>query len=163
MHIMTNKTHLWLGILVIWIAIGIFSTYAISPVTGTLLVTGQGITLPNAADASGLSPSPPPPPPDGTATIPGTWSADAVASATTAMMPGSDRDSHGCIGSAGYTWCEPKQKCLREWEEPCTVASATQRVENTVKPLEDITAIYSNPCHEETITMCCKYHWFWCD
>ena len=34
-------------------------------------------------------------------------------------MPGSDRDEHGCIGSAGYTWCEAKQKCLREWEEPC--------------------------------------------
>ena len=34
-------------------------------------------------------------------------------------MPGSDRDEHGCIGSAGYTWCEVKQKCLREWEEPC--------------------------------------------
>lgn len=34
-------------------------------------------------------------------------------------MPGSDRDSHGCIGSAGYSWCESKQKCLRVWEEPC--------------------------------------------
>ncbi len=32
---------------------------------------------------------------------------------------GGDKDEHGCIGSAGYTWCEPKQKCLREWEEPC--------------------------------------------
>ena len=36
------------------------------------------------------------------------------------QMVGGDRDEHGCIGSAGYTWCEPKQKCLREWEEPCT-------------------------------------------
>lgn len=34
-------------------------------------------------------------------------------------MPGSDRDVHGCIGSAGYSWCESKQKCLRIWEEPC--------------------------------------------
>jgi len=34
-------------------------------------------------------------------------------------MPGSDRDAHGCIGSAGYTWCESAQKCLRMWEEPC--------------------------------------------
>ncbi|MBN1263062.1 MAG: hypothetical protein JW991_01770 [Candidatus Pacebacteria bacterium] len=32
---------------------------------------------------------------------------------------GDDRDEHGCIGSAGYAWCEPKQKCLRFWEEPC--------------------------------------------
>jgi len=32
---------------------------------------------------------------------------------------GGDHDEHGCIGSAGYTWCEEKQKCLRVWEEPC--------------------------------------------
>lgn len=35
------------------------------------------------------------------------------------VMPGSDRDSHGCIGSAGYTWCEKKHRCLRAWEEKC--------------------------------------------
>lgn len=34
-------------------------------------------------------------------------------------IPGGDRDEHGCIGSAGYTWCEAKQKCLRLWEEQC--------------------------------------------
>jgi hypothetical protein len=34
-------------------------------------------------------------------------------------MVGNDRDEHGCIGSAGYTWCDTKQKCLRTWEEPC--------------------------------------------
>ncbi|MFH1054997.1 MAG: Kazal-type serine protease inhibitor family protein [Candidatus Altiarchaeota archaeon] len=33
---------------------------------------------------------------------------------------GGDRDEHGCIGSAGYSWCEAKQKCLRKWEENCT-------------------------------------------
>ena len=32
---------------------------------------------------------------------------------------GGDRDEHGCIGSAGYTWCASKQKCLRTWEEEC--------------------------------------------
>ena len=32
---------------------------------------------------------------------------------------GGDRDSHGCIGSAGYTWCQVKGKCLRTWEDPC--------------------------------------------
>lgn len=35
------------------------------------------------------------------------------------MMPGSDRDSHGCIPSAGYSWCEAKQQCVRVWETPC--------------------------------------------
>ncbi|MDD5148255.1 MAG: transporter substrate-binding domain-containing protein [Candidatus ainarchaeum sp.] len=34
-------------------------------------------------------------------------------------MPGSGSDEHGCIGSAGYFWCEAKQKCLRPWEELC--------------------------------------------
>ena len=33
--------------------------------------------------------------------------------------PGGDVDKHGCKGSAGYTWCEPLKKCVREWEEPC--------------------------------------------
>jgi hypothetical protein len=33
---------------------------------------------------------------------------------------GGDKDEHGCIGSAGYSWCETKQKCLRVWEENCT-------------------------------------------
>lgn len=32
---------------------------------------------------------------------------------------GGQTDEHGCIGPAGYTWCEPKQKCLRVWEEAC--------------------------------------------
>ncbi len=32
---------------------------------------------------------------------------------------GGDKGSHGCIGSAGYTWCATKNKCLRIWEEKC--------------------------------------------
>lgn len=32
---------------------------------------------------------------------------------------GADKDEHGCIGSAGYSWCEAKKKCLRPWEEKC--------------------------------------------
>lgn len=36
---------------------------------------------------------------------------------------GGDRDEHGCIGSAGYSWCEAKAKCLRSWEEPCEESS----------------------------------------
>ena len=34
---------------------------------------------------------------------------------------GSDRDEYGCIGSAGYSWCAAKQKCLRVWEEACEI------------------------------------------
>lgn len=48
-------------------------------------------------------------------------------SGCTQAPPGSDRDSHGCIPSAGYTWCEEKQKCLRPWEENCTVMPGSDR------------------------------------
>lgn len=30
---------------------------------------------------------------------------------------GSDRDEHGCIGSAGYIWCEVQQDCIRLFEK----------------------------------------------
>lgn len=32
---------------------------------------------------------------------------------------GGQRDEHGCLGPAGYQWCEITQKCQRFWEEPC--------------------------------------------
>lgn len=32
---------------------------------------------------------------------------------------GGDKDEHGCLTPAGYSWCETKQKCLRKWEEIC--------------------------------------------
>jgi len=35
------------------------------------------------------------------------------------QLVGGDKDEHGCIGTAGYVWCEAKEKCLRQWEEPC--------------------------------------------
>lgn len=35
------------------------------------------------------------------------------------QLVGNDRDEHGCIGSAGYVWCESKTKCLRTFEETC--------------------------------------------
>ena len=30
---------------------------------------------------------------------------------------GGDRDGHGCIGSAGYVWCEVQQDCIRLFEK----------------------------------------------
>ena len=33
-----------------------------------------------------------------------------------AGMPGSSRDTHGCITSAGYVWCAHSQQCERPWE-----------------------------------------------
>jgi hypothetical protein len=37
---------------------------------------------------------------------------------------GGEKDAHGCLTGAGYSWCEAKGKCLRVWEEPCTGTSA---------------------------------------
>lgn len=45
---------------------------------------------------------------------------------------GGDKDEHGCIGSAGYSWCEEKNKCLRIWEEPCQ-----QDIENPNSPINE--------------------------
>ena len=33
-----------------------------------------------------------------------------------ASAPGAERDDHGCIGSAGYSWCGREAKCVRPWE-----------------------------------------------
>ncbi|WP_175866965.1 hypothetical protein [Burkholderia contaminans] len=56
-------------------------------------------------------------------TAPAAASAPAEAAAPPASpaspappMLGSDRDSHGCIPSAGYSWCEQTQQCERPWE-----------------------------------------------
>lgn len=38
---------------------------------------------------------------------------------TPSNIVGGDKDIHGCLGSAGYTWCAVKNKCLRIWEEEC--------------------------------------------
>jgi len=42
-----------------------------------------------------------------------------------APIVGGDKDEHGCLGSAGYSWCVVKNKCLRVWEEKCEVTSTT--------------------------------------
>jgi len=36
--------------------------------------------------------------------------------AAPARTVGSDRDAHGCIGSAGYAWCARENACVRSWE-----------------------------------------------
>jgi len=59
----------------------------------------------------------------------------------TQPMVGNDKDAHGCIGSAGYTWCAVKNKCLRVWEEKCE-ATATGI---TADSLESATLSYPNP------------------
>lgn len=43
---------------------------------------------------------------------------------------GGQKDSHGCLIGAGYSWCEVKQKCLRAWEEKCE-QEATDKTDET--------------------------------
>jgi len=33
------------------------------------------------------------------------------------MLVGNDKDEHGCVWTAGYTWNEEKQECTRSWED----------------------------------------------
>ncbi len=47
------------------------------------------------------------------------------------VLLGGDRDEHGCIGSAGYSWCEAKNKCLRSWEEECDTAVVSEVKDET--------------------------------
>ena len=35
----------------------------------------------------------------------------------TVHVVGSDKDKHGCIASAGYTWSEVQKDCIRLWEK----------------------------------------------
>lgn len=65
------------------------------------------------------------------------------------QIVGGDKDVHGCIGSAGYSWCEVKQKCLRIWEEKCELvempkATSTPMV-NQEKSVPIIKSSFSQP------------------
>ncbi|MFH1971096.1 MAG: hypothetical protein ABIJ05_01800 [Patescibacteria group bacterium] len=46
---------------------------------------------------------------------------------------GGDKDENDCLIAAGYSWCEEKEKCLREWEEPCTQEKAFEFLTNLKK------------------------------
>lgn len=61
-------------------------------------------------------------------------------------LVGGDRDEHGCIGSAGYSWCELKQKCLRVWEEKCEEGNSLQVTDSVSSEKLGIkVSYYSNP------------------
>ncbi len=33
---------------------------------------------------------------------------------------GGQKDANGCLTGAGYSWCEAKRSCIRQWETYCT-------------------------------------------
>lgn len=62
--------------------------------------------------------------------------------AVSPVLIGGEKDEHGCLVAAGYSWCEIKNKCLRMWEEKCDdVASAVPSVEteeNLLKIIKEL-------------------------
>lgn len=51
------------------------------------------------------------------------------------QLVGNDEDEYGCKASAGYSWCEIKQKCLRIWEEKCEEEVVKENVKEAVTKL----------------------------
>ncbi|MFH1365803.1 MAG: GerMN domain-containing protein [Patescibacteria group bacterium] len=58
---------------------------------------------------------------------------DSVPQDISENLVGNDKDEHGCIGSAGYSWCAEKKKCLRVWEEKCEITPSVAVENMTVK------------------------------
>ncbi len=69
----------------------------------------------------------------------------------TKVMPGSDTDEHGCKPSAGYSWCEEKQKCLRVWEEDCVDLDEDSQTTLTSKVVDT----NQKECFDEDSTINC--------
>jgi hypothetical protein len=53
------------------------------------------------------------------------WLPRQAQSVSPEQLIGGQRDEHGCLIPAGYSWCELKQKCLRTWEESCEQSRST--------------------------------------
>ena len=51
------------------------------------------------------------------------------ASASKHEKTGSDRDPHGCIGSAGYSWSQVRVECIRIWEQGTVLEDSTLNID----------------------------------
>ncbi|MCU1066193.1 hypothetical protein [Stenotrophomonas maltophilia] len=69
--------------------------------------------------------------------------ADANATSTATPVVGGDRDAHGCIGSAGYQWCEHSQRCERPWE-----LAQAQGLANTAEAIDAYCATPASPARK---------------
>jgi len=60
---------------------------------------------------------------------------------------GADRDENGCIGSAGYSFCESLGICIRSWETDCPVTSTTTGTETGTQVIKiDLTLASDDQC-----------------
>merc|ERR1711920_98269 len=70
-------------------------------------------------------------------------SSSSDSSEDSSTMLGGARDDNGCLGSAGYKWCEKQDNCVRswelegEWEDECVA-------ETTSSSYDDITKFFFN-------------------
>lgn len=62
---------------------------------------------------------------------------------TATPVVGGDRDAHGCIGSAGYQWCEHSQRCERPWE-----LAQAQGLANTAEAINAYCAKPASPARK---------------
>lgn len=69
--------------------------------------------------------------------------ADAAATSPATPKVGGDRDAHGCIGSAGYQWCEHSQRCERPWE-----LAQAQDLANTAEAINAYCAKPASPARK---------------
>ncbi|HDS0948066.1 TPA: hypothetical protein QDZ34_004370 [Stenotrophomonas maltophilia] len=60
-----------------------------------------------------------------------------------APVVGGDRDAHGCIGSAGYQWCQRSQRCERPWE-----LAQAQGLANTAEAIDAWCAAPATPARK---------------
>jgi len=51
---------------------------------------------------------------------------------------GGDTDDYGCLLTAGYRWCDTKQKCLRTWEEDCPGGIVEEDKNNTMEVINEM-------------------------
>ncbi len=62
---------------------------------------------------------------------------------TAAPVVGGDRDEHGCIGSAGYQWCQRSGRCERPWE-----LAQAQGLANTAEAIDAWCALPPTPARK---------------
>jgi len=70
--------------------------------------------------------------------VPDEVDAETEGDNTDINMLGGDLDDNGCIASAGYTWCDELNKCLRPFEEDCTATVVTDNTETDAEDQDDV-------------------------
>lgn len=107
---------------------------AATPTAGSSTSQGGGSATANTA-SGGASANKPSASSSGST---GGGSAAIPAGANARQIVGGDKDEHGCIGSAGYTWCESKKACIRSWETECPETTNTNSCPQLTSPSPEL-------------------------